>query len=143
MLYVWLDRTYRAKMDLAFVGDQENCSAMTDTNLSTCITMLDGQHALKENCILGNLRQQRWDNCRYILTGSYITQWKISGQYITKMKSQLCHTTRLSLDIPVDYNHIPCISIQFLCILSINYKSMYSYFHFETCFDRIIKSNLF
>lgn len=99
MLYVWLDRTYRAKMDLAFVGDQENCSAMTDTILSTCITMLDGQHALKENCILGNLRQQRWDNCRYILTGSYITQWKISGQYITKMKSQLCHTTRLSLKI--------------------------------------------
>lgn len=86
-------------MDLAFVGDQENCSAMTDTILSTCITMLDGQHALKENCILGNLRQQRWDNCRYILTGSYITQWKISGQYITKMKSQLCHTTRLSLKI--------------------------------------------
>lgn len=104
-------------MDLAFVGDQENCSAMTDTILSTCITMLDGQRALKENCILGNLRQQRWDNCRYSLAP--ITQWKISGQYITKMKSQLCHTTRLSLDIPVDYNYIPCISIQSLCISSV------------------------
>lgn len=52
MLYVWLDRTYRAKMDLAFAGDQENCSAMTDTILSTLYIY---NHAGWAGCAQGEL----------------------------------------------------------------------------------------